>query len=159
MHPHCSLAVGTSGLQLPLAEVRNRVDDNPRDASFKVHTLMHDKTHQSSRDDRVLNPHILRSPIAFEPCSAWRGRCGSQRTAATSRMVIEHSRVLCRCRSQLIEKNQRQERKWSTDDRGKNESACVQPDYVLFSSVVRESRRRLGLASENGDGEIGRAHV
>lgn len=82
-------------LQLPLPEVRDRVDDDPRDAAPEVHNLHRKKTcqlsataksvrrrhgqgeeethlvqqkaHQPRRDDGVTNPHVPRDPALLEP--------------------------------------------------------------------------------------------
>lgn len=63
-------------LQLPLAEVRHSVSNNPWNASSKVDNFMHQETHQSRRNDRVPNPDIPRSPLLFQP--AERGKVGAR---------------------------------------------------------------------------------
>ena len=54
------------GLKFPLTEVWHRVDDYPWYASSKVHELMEDETHHTSRERRVAKPEVPCSPFLLE---------------------------------------------------------------------------------------------
>lgn len=53
-------------LKLPPAEVRDRVDDDPRQTAAKVDDLVHDKGHDAGGEDVVLHPQVPGGPETFD---------------------------------------------------------------------------------------------
>lgn len=54
-------------LQFPSPEVRNRVDDDPRNAASEVDNLMNKEAHQTRRNSWVVEPQIPLRPFKLEP--------------------------------------------------------------------------------------------
>jgi len=55
------------GLEFPLPEVGNPVDDDPGNAATKVNNLVKKERHQPSSNNGVANPNVPSSPILFQP--------------------------------------------------------------------------------------------
>lgn len=53
-------------LDLVLVEIRDSIDDYPGNASTKVHNFMHDKAHDSGREDIILHVLVPTSPKTLE---------------------------------------------------------------------------------------------
>ncbi len=66
-------------LQLPLAEVRDGVDDDPWYAAAKVDNFVEDEAHNARRERRVRPPKVPGRPLLLEPIELVKVRSSVQK--------------------------------------------------------------------------------